>query len=220
MEDDYSIFRKFPSLEQATELKTLLNNNGIETVLGDNEPPVDVTFSGNTLQNEIEVRIKQTDFKKAELLLEKDAEDLIENIDKDYYLFDFTDKELYEILLKSDEWNAFDYTLAQKILIQRGKSIDKDLLNSLKEERLKQLAKPEGNQKPWIIAGYFFMLLGGFLGLIIGYFLWTSKKTLPNGQKVYSYAESDRKHGKYIFFISLIIAPASILFRVVSQILN
>lgn len=220
MEDDYSIFRKFPSLEQATELKTLLNNNGIETVLGDNVPPVDVTFSGNTLQNEIEVRIKQTDFKKAELLLEKDAEDLIENIDKDYYLFDFTDKELYEILLKSDEWNAFDYTLAQKILIQRGKSIDKDLLNSLKEERLKQLAKPEENQKPWIIAGYFFMLLGGFLGLIIGYFLWTSKKTLPNGQKVYSYAESDRKHGKYIFFISLIIAPASILFRVVSQILN
>ncbi|MBU2920143.1 hypothetical protein KO504_02200 [Winogradskyella psychrotolerans] len=220
MEDDYSIFRKFPSLEQATELKTLLNNNGIETVLGDNVPPVDVTFSGNTLQNEIEVRIKQTDFKKAELLLEKDAEDLIENIDKNYYLFDFTNKELYEILLKSDEWNAFDYTLAQKILIQRGKSIDKDLLNSLKEERLKQLAKPEGNQKLWIIAGYFFMLLGGFLGLIIGYFLWTSKKTLPNGQKVYSYAESDRTHGKYIFIISLIIAPTSILFRVVSQILN
>lgn len=220
MEDNYSIFRKFPSLEQASELKALLNENGIETILDDNAPSVDVTFTGNTLQNEIEVRIKQTDFKKAENILEKEVENLIENIDKDYYLFEFTNEELYDILLKSDEWNAFDYTLAQKILIQRGKPIDKELLNSLKNKRFKQLSEPEGNQKPWIIAGYFFAILGGFLGLIIGYFLWTSKKTLPDGQKIYTYAENDRKHGKYIFFISLVIAPLTILFRVVSQILN
>ena len=217
MKENYSIFRKFPTLEQATELKDLLNENGIESILADNVPPVDVTFSGNTLQNEIEIRIKQSDFKKAEDILEKNAEELIDQIDKGYYLFEFTDEELYEVLLKSDEWNAFDYTLAQKILKQRGKSVDKELLNSLKNERLKDLAKPEGNQKPWIIGGYVFSILGGFLGLIIGYFLWTSKKTLPNGQKVYSYSENDRKHGKYIFYIGLIIAPTAMLLKVVSQ---
>ena len=217
MKENYSIFRKFPTLEQATELKDLLNENGIESILADNVPPVDVTFSGNTLQNEIEIRIKQSDFKKAEDILEKNAEELIDQIDKDYYLFEFTDEELYEVLLKSDEWNAFDYTLAQKILKQRGKSVDKELLNSLKNERLKDLAKPEGNQKPWIIGGYVFSILGGFLGLIIGYFLWTSKKTLPNGQKVYSYSENDRKHGKYIFYIGLIIAPTAMLLKVVSK---
>ncbi len=142
---------------------------------------------------------------------------MINEVDRDYYLFEFTDEELYEILLKSDEWSAFDYSLAQQILTDRGKSIDKNLLNSLKNERLKDLAKPEGNQKPWIIGGYTFAILGGFLGLIIGYFLWTSKKTLPNGQKVYSYSVNDRKHGKYIFYISLIIAPTAMLLRVVGQ---
>ena len=217
MTDNYSIFKKFPTLEQANELKELLNENGIESLLADNIPPVDVTFSGNTLQNEFEIRIKQSNFKKAEEILEKNAENLIDQIDKDYYLFEFTDEELYEILLKSDEWNAFDYTLAQKILKQRGKSVDKELLNSLKNERLRDLAKPEENQKPWIFAGYVFSLLGGFLGLIIGYFLWTSKKTLPNGQKVYSYSENDRKHGKYIFYIGLIIAPTALLLKVVGQ---
>ena len=217
MKENYSIFRKFPTLEQASELKDLLNENGIESILADNVPPVDVTFSGSTLNNQIEIRIKQTDFKKAEEILEKKAEDLIDQIDKDYYLFEFTDEELYEVLLKSDEWNAFDYTLAQKILKQRGKSINKELLNSLKNERLRDLAKPEGNQKPWIIGGYVFSILGGFLGLIIGYFLWTSKKTLPNGQKVYSYSENDRKHGKYIFYIGLIIAPTAMFLKVVSQ---
>jgi hypothetical protein len=217
MTENYSIFKKFPTLEQANELKELLKENGIASLLADNIPPVDVTFSGNTLQNEFEVRIKQSDFKKAEEILEKNAENLIDQIDKDYYLFEFADEELYEILLKSDEWNAFDYTLAQKILKQRGKSVDKELLNSLKNERLRDLAKPEENQKPWIIAGYIFSLLGGFLGLIIGYFLWTSKKTLPNGQKVYSYSVNDRKHGKYIFYLGLIIAPTALLLKVVGQ---
>ena len=129
-------------------------------------------------------------------------------------MFEFTNEELYEVLLKSDEWNAFDYSLAQKILIQKGKSIDKELLNTLKNERLKDLAKPEGNQKPWIISGYIFSILGGFLGLIIGYSLWTSKKTLPNGQKVNSYSENDRMHGKYIFYIGLIIAPIALILKV------
>ena len=214
MKEEYSIFRKFPTLEQAIELRDLLKSNDIESILDDNVPPVDITFSGSTLNNQIEIRIKQSDFKMAEDLLEKDAEGLIDEIDKDYYLFKFTNEELYEILLKSDEWSALDYTLAQKILTQRGKPVDKDLLNSLKNERLKELAKPEGNQKPWIIGGYVFSFLGGFLGLIIGYFLWTSKKTLPNGEKVYSYSANDRKHGKYIFYIGLIITPITSFLKI------
>ena len=217
MKEEYPIFRKFPTLEQAIELRDLLKENDIESILDDNVPSVDITFSGSTLNNQIEIRIKQSDFEKAESILEKDAENLIEQIDNDYYLFEFTNEELYEILLKSDEWSAFDYTLAQKILTQRGKPFDNDLLKSLKNERLKALAKPEGNQKPWIIGGYFFSVLGGFLGLIIGYFLWTSKKTLPNGKKVYSYSETDRKHGKYIFYIGLIIAPSAFLIKVFTQ---
>ncbi|HLW33147.1 MAG TPA: hypothetical protein VKX40_12840 [Aequorivita sp.] len=211
MEDNYSIFRKLPTIEQANDLKEFLDKYGINSIIGDNVPPVDVTFSGNTLQNEYEVRIDQKDFEEAEEILEKNAEIIIEEIDPDYYLFDFTNEELYEILLKSDEWNAFDYTLAQKLLAERGKTVDQELLNSLKKERLKQLAQPDGNQKPWIYAGYFFSIIGGILGLIIGYSLWTAKKTLPNGEKVFSYAADDRKHGKNIFYLGLLFVPISIL---------
>ncbi len=217
MENEYSIFRKYKTLEQAKELEELLSKNRIDSIIGDNFPSVDSMFGANPLNNEIEIRIKQIDFKKAEQILESQAENLINEVDKDYYLFEFTDEELYEILLKSDEWNEFDYKFAQKILKDRGKSIDKELLNSLKKERLKQLAKPEGNQKPWIITGYFFAILGGMLGLIIGYFLWTSKKTLPNGQRVYSYSNKDRRQGKYIFYIGLIVFPTAFLIRFLNQ---
>lgn len=217
MKESYSIFKKFPTLEQASELKELFNENGIESLIADNIPLVDITFSGNTSQNEYEVKIKQSDFGKAEEILEKNAENLIDEIDKDHYLFQFTDEELYEILLKSDEWNEVDYILAQKILKQRGKSIDKDLLKSFKDERLNDLAKPEKSQKYWIIAGYIFSFLGGFLRLIIGFSLWTTKKYLPNGQKVYSYSPNDRKHGEYIFYIGLIIAPIILLLKAFKQ---
>ena len=218
MQEEYSIFKKYPTLEQAAELKELLDKEGIEAVLGDNIPPVDVTFSGTTLQHEFEVRIKPSDFVRAEDLLEQQDENLIDQVDKDYYLFNFTDEELYEILLKSDEWNEFDYTVAQKILSQRGKPIDKALLNSLKNERLKQLAQPEENQRAWIILGYVFAFLGGLLGIVIGYFLWTAKKTLPNGKKVYSHSEKDRKQGKYIFIIAIIILPIALILRAISYI--
>ncbi|WP_289663622.1 hypothetical protein [Flavobacterium panacagri] len=217
MIENFIAFRSFPTLTQAKELETLLKENNIGTILADNLPPVDITFSGNTLQNQYEVKIDASDFEKAELILEKETENLLETVDPDYYLLSFTNEELYEILLNSDEWNVFDYKLAQKLLTERGKTIDGDMLASLKKERLKILAKPEENQKPWIIAGYIFSLLGGGIGIVIGYSLWKSKKTLPNGERVYSYSEEDRKHGKTIFYISLIVFPLSFIFSIFSN---
>ncbi len=217
MNENYSVFRKYPTLQQVKDLERLLNQNNIATEIADNIPPVDSSFSGSTLQNQYEIKIQLTDFEKAEKILDENAENLIEEVDKDHYLFSFTDDELYEILLKADEWNEFDYKLAQKILIQRGKSVDTELLKALKKQRIELLAKPEENQKSWIIAGYVFAVLGGFLGILIGYSLWTSKKSLPNGQKVYSYDEKDRVHGKNIFYIGLIILPFYVIIRILAQ---
>lgn len=217
MIENFIAFRSFPSLAQAKELEVLLRKNNIETILADNLPPIDITFSGSTLQNQYEVKIDTSDFEKAELILEKETENFLDNVDSGYYLLSFTNEELYEILLNSDEWNVFDYKLAQKLLTDRGKTIDSDMLASLKKERLKILAKPEENQKPWIIAGYIFSLLGGGIGIVIGYSLWKSKKTLPNGERVYSYSTEDRKHGKTIFFISIIIFPLSFMVSMLSN---
>ncbi|MET1260548.1 hypothetical protein ABV409_14475 [Flagellimonas sp. DF-77] len=213
MNEDLSIFKKFPSRDQATELMELLKEHHIASVLADNIAPVDVTFSGNTLDHQYEIRIKPSDFEQAEKILEAQAERLIHEVDSDYYLFEFSDEELYDILLKADEWNEFDYSLARNILTQRGKSIDKELLQALKKQRIEQLAKPEESQKAWIMAGYIFAILGGLLGILIGYFLWTAKKTLPNGQKVYTYSEKDRKQGKMIFILALVIFPIALILR-------
>jgi len=186
MKEEYTVFKDFTSLELAKKMELFLNENDIETVIGDNSASGGTVYLGGAVNNRVEVRIKQCDFKKAKTLLAKENEVSLEDVDPTYYLFEFTNEELYEILLKSDEWGEFDYHLAKKILVTNGKSIDEDLLNSLKNQRIKDLAKPEGNQGPWIVAGYILVLFGGFLGIIIGYSIWTSKKTLPDGSRIYS----------------------------------
>lgn len=95
--------------------------------------------------------------------------------------------------------------------------MDTEMLATLKNERLKILSKPEENQKPWIIAGYLFAFLGGGIGIIIGYSLWKSKKTLPNGDRIYSYSSEDRKNGKRIFLISIIIFPLALILKILSN---
>lgn len=213
MNNDFRVFKVYPTRELALELKDLLDKESIDTILGDNIPPVDVTFSGSTHEHRYEIQIKHSDFPKAQEVLESHTENMLDQVDDDYYLFDFSDEELYEILLKADEWNEFDYLLAQKILVNRGKPVDRALLSTLRKERIKSLSQPEGNQKPWLYAGYIFALLGGVIGIIIGYFLWTSKKTLPDGNKVYSYSAEDRSKGKILFFFAITIFVLYILIR-------
>ncbi len=205
MNEQFFLYRKFSTFDRAQYIKLLFENNGIETRIGDNVAPVDVTFStGRNATDQIEIRIKTDDFIKADMLLGQEAEKDFNSLDPNYYLYAFTNEELYDILLKSDEWNIFDYRLAQKILIERGKPIDEELLTILKKQRLKDLSKPENNQKMWIASGYIMALLGGFFGIVIGYMLWTQKKTLPNGTKVYSFKKSDRVHGQQITILSIL----------------
>lgn len=212
MTQEYLKFRKCFNSEQAIELKNLLEQEGINVTLVDNLP---ADLTGNSLNNQPEIHLKPIDFKRAEQIIEKDAERRIEYIEDDYYLFDSPNEELYEILLKPDEWNAFDYTLAKRILKDRGKYIEPELLIKLKEKRLEELAQPKEHQALLITVGYIFAFLGGIFGVLIGYLLWKTKKTLPNGKMVYIHSEENRKQGKQIFYIGLVVTITVCIYRII-----
>jgi hypothetical protein len=212
--NDFKIFKRFNDNEQAIELAEEFRKNGIECQLINDSPAVDITFTGNsTFQKETQLLIRQSDFEKANKIQEDQADEILLNINKDHYLFEFTNEELHEILEKPDEWNPIDYKLAQKLLKERGQEVNENLLKSLKQERINELSKPEKGQGSWIIIGYIFSLLGGFLGILIGWFLWTLMKTLPTGEKIYLYSENDRKHGKRIFIIGMIVFPVALIIK-------
>lgn len=196
-------FQKFNSLEDAEDLISTLKDHGVSVQIEDASPPLDITFSGNTLQNEIRIKVKQSDFEIANQILEKQAEQFVDKFSDDHYLYDFTDDELIEILEKPDEWNKEDYLLSQKILKDRGHEINPEKVKELRQKRTDELRKPEKGQTGWLIFGFLLALLGGLLGVFMGWFYWTFKKTDPTGQRVYAYDSKTRKAGQSVFWIGI-----------------
>lgn len=205
MDTEFITCKKFETSDEAAVLLEILKNNNIEFMLEDNSASDDVTSTyGSQVQGQYDVKIKQNDFEKVNKILEKEAAETAEKLPNDYYLYNFNVTELYEILDRFDEWNETDYLLAQKLLLQKGEQITEDVIRLKKEMRINQLKEPQKAEQGWLIFGYITMVLGGFFGIFIGYYLSQFKKMIPNGEKVYVYDETARKNGKIMFSLGII----------------
>lgn len=214
MELEFVTYQRFNDVEFANLLTALLEENDIPFIMNEEGPVFDPSFSFREDTSHYAVKIRSEDFDRVnQLLVQNEAEAQV--IDEDYYLFDFSDEELKEVLEKADEWSAFDIALSRKILAERGRPISDNELHNLKNKRLEELKAPEKSQKIWIIIGYICAFMGGVLGLFIGWHLFTHKKTLPNGEKVYGYTEQDRKQGKTIFYISILFTIIDIVLKAI-----
>ncbi len=81
------------------------------------------------LPPEFTKKVTSDNFERVSEILDYVATKEIFEIDKSHYLFNFSDEELFDLLAKPDEWSAFDYQLAQKILDKRENKWIKSFLN-------------------------------------------------------------------------------------------
>jgi hypothetical protein len=211
--------RSFASEEEAQDLVNLLKERGLYTeIVKDSGGNLDKSFEGETMLQGFEVQILANDKEAAEEVLTHMALEIMSAIPKDYYLFGFSDEELTDVVVKFQEWSEFDVALSQKILKDRGIIFSREELNEKRAERIRVLSIPEEGQNGWITFGYISSVLGGFFGLLIGYFLWKTMRKIPDGTKVPNYSEHIRSHGKIIFFISLVISPIVLILKVSGKI--
>lgn len=204
MSNELSIYRKFIYKDDALELVKILEENYIAYELAENSSKLDSSFGGDINTKQYELKIRKDDFIEVEKIEEELVKNDLENVEKSYHLFDYSDEELIEIVTKKDEWNKFDYLLAQKILKERGKEINPELLNVINKQRIESLAVKEDSPVWLIIIGYASAFFAGFLGIFIGGFLMYYKKALPNGDRIYAFNRNDRSHGQNILIISAI----------------
>lgn len=214
MENEFVTYQRFRTKEEATELAAVLAQHQIPFQYEDDAEIFDPTFAYNEALKDYRIKLRKQDFERADALLLQASAALLSEVGNDYYLYEFTNEELIEVLTKSDEWSKFDYVLAQKILQERGHAVDQASLDNFKKQRIEALAQPENNNQGKVYAGYFFALLGGLLGIFIGWHLATHKKTLTTGERVYGYAEADRKHGKTIFILGMVCCVLWVVARV------
>lgn len=199
------VFRRFKAPEEAVDFAQKLKQNGIQSQIIDNSPPIDITFSANHTHDEVQLLIKAADRAKAEEVFRLEAEELIKDIPNDHYLFEFDTQELFEVLKNYDEWNELDYALAQKILADRGEDVNSSIISELRQNRDNEINKAEKAGNITLFLGYLLSLFGGVGGIFIGVYLIVTKKTLTTGQKTNYYRKSDRLHGIAISIISTCI---------------
>ena len=211
-------FIKYRDVFEASELAEftqLLNSHNIEFETEDFDDSLGSIYGNSPVIKGTTIKIREIDFPNVDALLDAEAANLLDTVDRDYHLFSFSDEELLEIIAKPDEWSAFDYQVAKSILASRGFLFGDEKLQELRRQRLGELTKPEPPQTWLIVWGYVLALFGGFLGLFIGWHLWKSKKVLPNGQQMHNYTQTDRRHGMRIFLVGLIMAVILVSYRMV-----
>ncbi|HEX8059501.1 MAG TPA: hypothetical protein VF473_01135 [Cyclobacteriaceae bacterium] len=209
-------FIKYRDVFEASELAEftqLLNSHQIEFEAEDFDDSLGSIYGNSPVIKGTTIKIRERDFRKVDALLNAEAANLLDTVDKDYHLFDFNNEELLEIIAKPDEWSAFDYQVAKSILASRGMQLGEERLIELKQNRLEILALPEPPQTWLIWWGYALAFMGGFIGLFIGWHLWTSKKILPNGKRICNYTRSDRKHGRIIFVLGAILSATFLIYK-------
>ncbi|UMY65702.1 MULTISPECIES: hypothetical protein [unclassified Flavobacterium] len=200
--EEYMVITTFIDPVPARELAEWLESKGISAILTDTTPRFDASFANQTAVYEYQVRVPSSEVEHAQKLLEQANADSA--IPEDHYLRDFTDDELFDVVRKKDEWSDIDYTLAQRLLAERGHLMDTSVIEKLQRERLAELAQPSKRQHLLVALGYLFVLLGGIPAIFIGLSLAKLTKKLPDGRKVALYQEADRRHGVWIYRLGIL----------------
>ncbi len=210
MANDFFLFKKFTDVASSREIINLLEDNDIECRFHDDT----ITYTKN-INNTFEVgctlSIKSEDFNKANSVLEKYYLDEIETVDKSYYLFNFSDTELMEIINKPFEWGEFDFHLAKIILKERGTEISEKYIEERKQQRVAALSKIEKVPTYKLIMGYICSLFVPPYAIISGLTILHNGNILPNGKKFYLHSTEDRKHAKIFLTLGIITVVISVL---------
>jgi len=215
MEPEFLTYRKFNDMAFAGGLTDILDDARIPYQVETSPLIINpLLATGAELSLEYAIKLRPQDFNTVNQLLEDYEKKTVEEVEKDYYLFDFTDDELHDVLKNRNEWSAFDYVLARKILDDRGTPVSEEQIEEYREEEIEALSTPQESEATWIILGYISAFLGGFLGIFIGAMMWKFKKTLPNGERVYAYTNTSRINGLIICIISVIVFTLAFLYKV------
>ena len=209
----FLVYQKFTHQDQADEIVELFRSAGIDYQLEGTKAPFDPTFTFHSYEPEVELKIKQEDFDRARNLLDSHYQQLIRDVPADYYLYNFSDVELRDLIGKKDEWGQFDYVFAKHLLGQRGSAITTEAENAIKHQRLLELKKPAKLGTYWIVVGYILAVIGSLIGFFMALTLLVFRKTLPDGQLVYGYDKDTRSHAMAMLIISGSLLLLRILFK-------
>jgi uncharacterized membrane protein YidH (DUF202 family) len=197
----YTPFKIYLSAEQAEDTVFVLRKNGVDCEIEYPRTRFSAINQGDGSTGVYRVMLRSdTDMPAARTALLAANEAAILHLPKDYYLFQFTNEKLYNVLVEGDEWGELDQFLAEKLLIERGVTIDKTALASAQAAR--ETEPTERISTAMLMSSVILCLFCGFIPLIMGLNYYFSTKQAKNGGSYYTYDAYSRKMGLIMAAIS------------------
>lgn len=197
---DLLAYHSYPNPVVAQSLLALLDEQGIEYKAHHAKPRFSAVL-GTTTAEQFVISLRPEDFTRVRELEEIQAASALAELPADYYLFQFSNAELWALVSEPAAWSSHDVALAGRLLHERGETVSEEKLNALRAQHTATLAAPNPSPTGWIVAGYVLALVGGVFGLGIGWSLLRYQKTLPDGRQVPGYSVPDRAHGRRILWL-------------------
>lgn len=201
---DFKTYMSLTDVESASEITAILEKSKIPFKIEDTGKNFDASFSMNKSDKSIMIFLNPSDFENANKIIDNELTLDESQVNKDHFLYSFSNEELLDVIKNAEEWHPLDVKLAKTILKNRDFNLSEEILSEIKISKEKELREPDKNDITLIITGYFFAFLGGLIGFFIAFHLMNYKKTLPNGESVYCYSKKDRKHGGNMLIIACI----------------
>jgi hypothetical protein len=165
--DNFIEFQRFPDFNTASELIDILDANRILYQVDDSATRFDIAnASTNPMENQVIVRIKETDFETVNNLCEKKTSQAEENIGVDHYLYTFSDNDIIDVIANPEEWTELEVKIANEIFKQRGLKPTAELIKSVRKEKIQEQNKKATETKNRFVIGYSWFLWIAILSFI------------------------------------------------------
>lgn len=203
----FATYRTFIDPEMAEELTRVLDEHGIPYRVERAKPPVDLAFTADQTHERVLVSIPPDLFVTADKAQESMTPDAEKDVEEDHYLNDFSDDELQEVLHKAREWHPADVIIARRLLASRGVDIEEAKIQEKQAEHLEKQRQPIRASFALLAAGFIFSLLGGLIGLGIGWSLVSMKERDATGKVCHRYDARSRELGRCMIFLGIVAMP-------------
>lgn len=210
MADLLPVFDKYYRKEDADFYFSLFETKGLHPQLEKPYEYFDAIIGHARTNDHYLVRLPKEEFATAQQLITKEVEK--NGVPADYYLRDFTDNELKDILYNVDEWSRQDVAAADILLRERKIDIDAQDVEEKKHLKVEAARKKNTISLPVLILFYVISPWSAVIPLATGLIIYFLKDTDRDGNSVYVFSDTYRQHGLILGVIGTISTVAWIFY--------
>jgi len=201
-ETDLIILQEVHSHEEAADVQEILVANNVGCKLIESDASFDPS-TGVSTEKKLSIQVLRTDYEKARDVLMRELEKADQALDAEHYFNDYSNEELLDVIKSEDEWSPEDVVHARKMLQERKVEWNEEEIFSINEAKRNAKDNPETVSTPNLIGGFVLALLGGLLGIGMGWYLMALKKDSRDGNRIFVYDEKTRKAGRLMLFVGV-----------------